>query len=64
MHYERDHVIDRLQIGSRLMFIFRSRARTGTSPAPRKTSLHHSCRSTCVTNWSATSSTLLRQHLN
>ena len=31
MHYERDHVIDRLQIGSRLMFIFRSRA--GTEPA-------------------------------
>ena len=26
MHYERDHVIDRLQIGARLMFIFRSRA--------------------------------------
>jgi hypothetical protein len=31
MHYERDHVIDRLQIGSRLMFIFRSSA--GTEPA-------------------------------
>ena len=31
MHYERDHVIDRLQIGSRLMLIFRSRA--GTEPA-------------------------------
>jgi hypothetical protein len=31
MHYERDHVIDALQIGSRLMFIFRSRA--GTEPA-------------------------------
>jgi hypothetical protein len=31
MHYERDHVIDALQIGSRLMLIFRSRP--GTEPA-------------------------------
>jgi len=31
MHYERDHVIDRLQIGSRLMFIFTS---------PRRARLH------------------------
>jgi polyketide cyclase/dehydrase/lipid transport protein len=31
MHYERDHVIDALQIGSRLMLVFRSR--TGTEPA-------------------------------
>ena len=52
MHYERDHVID-------------SEAGPGRNqPAPCKTSLHPSCRSTCVTNWSATWSILLRQHLN
>ena len=63
MHYERDHVIDRLQFGSRLMFIFRSRA--GTEPArAAQDFIAPFCRSTCVTNWSATSSTLLRQHLN
>jgi hypothetical protein len=63
MHYERDHLIDRLQIGSRLMFIFRSRA--GTEPArAAQDFIAPFMQINCVTNWSATSSTLLRQHLN
>jgi hypothetical protein len=33
MHYERDHVIDALHVGSRLMLIFRNRPGTGPARA-------------------------------
>jgi hypothetical protein len=35
MHYERDHVIDALHVGSRLMLIFRNRPRQ-SGPGPLK----------------------------